>query len=66
MIAEKVTVLKAEEGYTLTNGETFGKVVYLGINDSEDNWHEITDGEYEEILKSNEYGDDEINKGTLL
>lgn len=47
MITEKVTVLKAEEGYTLTNGETFGKVVYLGINDSADNWHEITDAEAE-------------------
>ena len=49
MIIEKVTVLKAEEGYTLTNGETFGKVVYLGKNDSEDNWHEITNEEAEEL-----------------
>ena len=47
MITEKITVLKAEEGYTLTNGEAFGKVVYLGINDSADNWHEITDEEAE-------------------
>lgn len=45
MITEKVTVLKADEGMTLTNGEAFGKVVYLGINDSADNWHEITDEE---------------------
>jgi hypothetical protein len=50
MITEKITVLKAEEGYTLTNGEAFGKVVYLGINDSADNWHEITDEEAEEII----------------
>ena len=42
-------VLKADEGMTLTNGEAFGKVVYLGKNDSEDNWHEITDGEAEEL-----------------
>lgn len=49
MITEKVIVLKADEGYTLTNGETFGKVVYLGTNDSADNWHEITDEEAEEI-----------------
>ena len=47
MITEKVTVLKADEGMTLTNGEAFGKVVYLGINDSADNWHEITDEEAE-------------------
>ena len=51
MIAEKVTVLKAEEGYTLTNGEAFGKVVFLGINDSMNNWHKITDEEAEELKK---------------
>ena len=50
MITEKVTVLKADEGMTLTNGETFGKVVYLGTNDSADNWREITDEEVEEMM----------------
>lgn len=54
MITEKVTVLKAEEGKTLTNGETFGKVVYLGTNDSAGNWHEITD---EEAAASQEMSD---------
>lgn len=49
MITEKVTVLKAEEGKTLTNGEAFGKVVYLGKNDSADNWYEITDEEAEKL-----------------
>jgi len=49
MITEKVTVLKAEEGMTLTNGEAFGKVVYLGKKDSADNWHEIPDEEAEEL-----------------
>ena len=49
MITEKVTVLKADEGMTLTNGEAFGKVVYLGINDSASNWHEITDEEAEKL-----------------
>ena len=44
-------VLKADEGMTLTNGEAFGKVVYLGINDSAKNWHEITDEEAEELQK---------------
>jgi hypothetical protein len=43
MITEKVTVLKADEGKTLTNGEAFGKVVYLGGNDRAENWQEITD-----------------------
>ena len=44
MIVEE-NVLKADEGMMLTNGETFGNVVYLGFNDSADNWHEITDEE---------------------
>lgn len=42
--------LTASEGYVLTNGEAYGKEIYLGIYDSADNWHEITDAEYEEIM----------------
>jgi hypothetical protein len=42
-------VLKADEGFYLTNGKTFGKVVYLGKNDSIDNWHEITEAEAERL-----------------
>lgn len=41
----KVTKLTASEGMTLTNGETFGKEVYLGSKDSPENWQEITDSE---------------------
>lgn len=41
--------LTAAEGMTLTNGETFGKEVFLGCNDSADNWREITDAEAERI-----------------
>ncbi len=44
--------LTSSEGMTLTNGEAYGKEVYLGINDSADNWHEITDAEYEEIERA--------------
>lgn len=45
----KLTKLTASEGMMLTNGETYSKEVYLGINDSVDNWHEITEEEYNEI-----------------
>ena len=38
----------------LTNGETYSKEIYLGCNGSIDNWHEITDAEYEEIVKKQE------------
>lgn len=39
--------LTAADGMTLTNGEAYGKEIYLGKNDSADNWHEITDAEAE-------------------
>lgn len=37
--------LTAAEGMTLYNGDTFGKEIYLGKNDSPENWWEITDAE---------------------
>lgn len=43
--------LTAAEGMTLTNGEAFGKEIYLGINDSADNWYEITEEEAENLQK---------------
>lgn len=46
--------LTATEGYVLTNGETYSKEIYLGVNDSPDNWHEITEEEYAEVLKAEE------------
>lgn len=42
-------VLTAKEGYVYTNGETFSDVIRLGINDSIDNWHEITEEEAERL-----------------
>ena len=39
----EIIVLEPEEGYTLTNGETYSKRVYLGRNDSPDNWWAIPD-----------------------
>ena len=57
MTTENITLTKliASEGMTLTNGEVFGKEVYLGRNDSPENWYEITDEEAEKI-------EDERNK----
>lgn len=49
--------LKADKGMVLTNGEAYSAIggsVYLGINDSPDNWHEITEAEYTEIVKKQE------------
>lgn len=37
--------LTAAEGMALTNGEVFGKEIYLGCNDSPENWWEIPEAE---------------------
>lgn len=34
-------MLEADEGKTLTDGETYSPVVYLGKNENPDNWQEI-------------------------
>lgn len=51
--------LTASEGYVLTNGEVYGKEVYLGVNDSAENWHEITDAEYAEIVAQEQQTEEE-------
>lgn len=50
----ELTKLTAADGMMLTNSETYSKEIYLGCNDSIENWHEITDAEYEEIVKAEE------------
>lgn len=44
-----MTKLEASEGMVLTNGEVFGREIYLGVNDSPDNWHEVTEAEYDAL-----------------
>ncbi len=43
------TVLYAEDGYVLTDGEIYGTVIYLADGETEDDFHEITAAEFEEI-----------------
>ena len=50
----KITKLTASKGHTLTNGEIYGKEIYLGKLDSPKNWKEITDQAYGEILAKQE------------
>ena len=56
MIKETITRIKltANDGYILTNGEVYGKEVYLGVNDNSDNWHEITEEEYAQAMAEQE------------
>ncbi|MBP3705892.1 MAG: hypothetical protein J6J13_01390 [Clostridia bacterium] len=43
--------ITADEGKVLTNGDYYFKHICLGVNDSADNWSEITDEEYAKVLK---------------
>ena len=47
-------VLYADEGKVLTNGEVYGKQIYLAEGLNEDGFYEITDTEYEEYLRAEE------------
>ena len=47
----KIIQLVASDGMVLTNGETYSREVYLGVNDTPDNWHEITEQEYNDIIE---------------
>lgn len=45
-------VLTASDGMVLTDGKTYGKIIYLAEGADASAWHEITDAEYEEIANS--------------
>ena len=46
----------AEDGKMLTNGDAFGKEIYLGKNDKIENWYEITEEEYNRIIEQETEG----------
>lgn len=41
----------ASDGMRLTNGVAFGKVVELGVNSKPEDWHEISEEEYNKSMK---------------
>ena len=56
MKKDSITMLKltASEGHVLTNGENYGRIVYLASGDEGDGWYEITEAEYEKIKEAEE------------
>ncbi len=57
-IMEKTVVnvkkLTASQGMVHTNGEVYGRVIYLGCNDSPKNWYEISEEEATELQTADE------------
>lgn len=37
--------ITASDSMILTNGEAYGKEIYLGVNDKLENWHEISEAD---------------------
>lgn len=50
----------ADEGMILTNGEIYGRQIYLAEGVSETDFYEITEAEYEEILAAQEKEGEQI------
>lgn len=53
------TVLSADQGMILTDGEHYGKVFVLAENRSADEFSEITESEYERVLEEQAENDSE-------
>lgn len=50
----KRVILTATDGHILTNGEIFGRTIYLAEGESGEDFYEITDEEYNEIQEAEE------------
>lgn len=44
-------ILEADEGYIYTDGEVYGKIIYLALDRNEEDFYQITEKEYDEIVQ---------------
>ena len=51
IIQDLMTILEADEGHWITDGESYGRVIYLSIHDSPSNWHEVSEEEVPEDVR---------------
>lgn len=47
-------IIYADEGKILTNGEIYGRSIFLAVGLSETDFYEITEEEYEKIMEERE------------
>lgn len=52
--SKTIVTLTASEGHMLTDGENYGRIVYLASGDNGEKWYEITEKEYNKIMKKKE------------
>ncbi len=47
-------IMTATEGHILTNGEVYGRTIYLAEGETGEGFYEITDAEYEVLQEAEE------------
>ena len=50
----KTIKIEADDGKILTDGETYGSIIFLGANRSPDEFYEIPREEYDRIMEEQE------------
>lgn len=66
MTEKQKNVLFADDGMVLTDGTSFGKIVYLGKEADKAKWHEITEAEAERLQNIETPTEDEATEADYI
>ena len=59
-------IINASEGHILTNGEIYGKIIYLADGIDESIFYEIPEEEYNAIVSDNEPTEDDATEADYI